>query len=144
MGEKNGFIWSCGRWRKGLQNTCDSAAQITHYFFLFFRGAAAPKRAIPSSFLRFLDNTLRRITLGKNPLGYWSARHRDLYLRNTQHSQQTDTYIHAPGWIRTQISAGERPQTYALDRAVTVTGICGDDTVNKYKNLKAQGHQMLI
>ena len=34
---------------------------------------------------------------------------------NTQHSQQTN--IHAP-----TISAGERPQTYALDRAATGTG----------------------
>jgi len=39
---------------------------------------------------------------------------------NTQHLQQT--IIHASGGIRTQISAGERPQTYALDRAATGTG----------------------
>ena len=39
---------------------------------------------------------------------------------NTQHSQQTN--IHAPGGIRTHISAGERPKTYALDRAATGTG----------------------
>jgi len=36
---------------------------------------------------------------------------------NTQHLQKTN--IHAAGRIRTQISAGERPQTYALDRAAT-------------------------
>jgi len=41
---------------------------------------------------------------------------------NTQHSQQTD--IHAPGWIwKHTISAGDRPQTYALDRATTGTGV---------------------
>ena len=40
---------------------------------------------------------------------------------NAQHSQQTD--IHAPVGFEPRISAGERPQTYALDRAATGTGI---------------------
>jgi len=40
---------------------------------------------------------------------------------NTQHSQQTD--IHAPVGFEPTISAGERPQTYALDRAATGTRI---------------------
>jgi hypothetical protein len=39
---------------------------------------------------------------------------------NTQHSQQTN--IHAPVGFEPIISAGERPQTYALDRAATGTG----------------------
>jgi hypothetical protein len=40
---------------------------------------------------------------------------------NTQHSHDTD--IHAPGGVRTQIPASERPQTHALDRAATRIGI---------------------
>ena len=39
---------------------------------------------------------------------------------NTQHSQQTN--IHAPVGFEPTISAGKRPQTYALDRAATGTG----------------------
>ena len=39
---------------------------------------------------------------------------------NTQHSQQTN--IHAPVGFEPTISAGERPLTYALDRAGTGTG----------------------
>ena len=39
---------------------------------------------------------------------------------DTQHSQQAD--IHAPGGIRTHVSASDRPQTYALDSAATGTG----------------------
>jgi len=39
---------------------------------------------------------------------------------NTHHSQQTD--FHAPVGFEPTISAGERPQTYALDRAATGTG----------------------
>jgi len=38
---------------------------------------------------------------------------------NTQHSQQTDS--HAPVGFETTISAGERPQIYALDREAIVT-----------------------
>ena len=39
---------------------------------------------------------------------------------NTQHSRQTN--IHAPVGFEPTISAGERPQNYALDRAATGTG----------------------
>jgi len=46
-----------------------------------------PKRVMASSFLRLLDHTQRRITVGRTPLDEWSARRRDLYLYNTQHSQ---------------------------------------------------------
>ena len=38
---------------------------------------------------------------------------------NTQHSQQIST---PPVWLEPTISAGERPQNYALDRAVNGTG----------------------
>ena len=38
---------------------------------------------------------------------------------NTQHSQQTSM---PPAGFEPTISAGERPQTYALDRAATGTG----------------------
>jgi len=40
---------------------------------------------------------------------------------NTQHSQETD--IHAPVGFEPTIPASERPQTHALDRAATGTGI---------------------
>jgi len=40
---------------------------------------------------------------------------------DTQHSQQTNT--HNPVGFEPTISAGERPQTYALDRVATGTGL---------------------
>jgi len=87
------------------------------YVYIFF----GPTWAMASSFFRFLEHTQRRITVGRNPLDEWSARCRDLYLTtHTQHSQQTN--IHAPVGLEPTISAGERPQTYALDRAATGTG----------------------
>ena len=47
-------------------------------------------------------------------MGEWSVRRRDLF------SQQTD--IHTPAGFEPTILAGERPQTYALDREATGTG----------------------
>ena len=60
---------------------------------------------------------LRHNALGRTPLDEWSARRKDLYLHNTQHSQQTD--IHTPAGFEPAIPACERPQTRTLDRAGT-------------------------
>ena len=88
------------------------------FFFLLWH--CDPMRVMASSFLRFLDHTQRRTTVGRTPLDERSARRRDLYLttRNT-HNEQTS--MPAVGFEPT-ISAGERPQTYALDRAATGNG----------------------
>jgi hypothetical protein len=50
---------------------------------------------------------------------------------STQHSQQTN--IHALAGFEPTISAGERPQTYALDRAFTGAGYC------VYRMVKVKG-----
>ena len=84
---------------------------------LFFFGATAPQWAMASSFTRFLDHTQRRTTVGRTPPDEWSARRRDLYLDNSQ-----QTGIMPPEGFEPTISAGERPKTYALDRAATGTG----------------------
>ena len=73
-----------------------------------------------SLFLRFLDHTQRRTTVGRTPLDERSARCRDLYLTtHNTHNRQTSM---TPVGFEPTISAGERPQTYALDRAATGTG----------------------
>ena len=72
-------------------------------------------------FLMFLDHTQRRPTVGRTPLDEWSACRRDLYLKtHNTHNRQTSM---PPVGFEPTISAGERPQTYALDRAATGTGI---------------------
>ena len=82
---------------------------------------AAQSRAMASSFLRFFrDRTQRHTTVGKTPLDEWSARRRDLYL--TAHNTQNKQTSMPPAGFEPTISAGERPQTYALDRAATGTG----------------------
>jgi hypothetical protein len=67
--------------------------------FFFFLWRCDPTRVTASSFLRFLDPTQRRTTVGRTPLDESSARRRHLYLttHNTLH-RQTSMPIH---WIRT-------------------------------------------
>jgi hypothetical protein len=62
---------------------------IKKLFFLLWR--CDPTRVMASSFLRFLDHTQRRTTVGRTPLDEWSAR------RNT-HNRQT---FMPPGGIQT-------------------------------------------
>jgi len=79
-----------------------------------------PQWVMASSFTRFLDPTQRHITLGRTPLDQWLARRRDLYLKtHNSHNRQTSTH---PVGFELTISAGERPQTYALKSAATGTG----------------------
>jgi hypothetical protein len=53
-----------------------------------------------SSYMRFLGHTQRRTTFGRTPLDDWSARRRDIHLiAHNTHKRQT--YVHAPGGIRT-------------------------------------------
>ena len=79
-----------------------------------------PTRVMAFSFLRLLDHTQRRTTVGRTPLDEWSARRRDLYLTtHNTHNRQTSM---PPVGFEPMISAGERPQTYALDCAATGTG----------------------
>ena len=52
---------------------------------------------------------------------------------NIQHSQQTNT--HTPVGFEPTISAGERPQTYALDRAATGPALIAVVTINCHVNL---------
>ena len=88
--------------------------------FVCFPWRCGPTRAMASSFLRFLDHTQRRITVGRTPLDEWAARRRDLYL--TTHNTHNRQISMPPVGFEPTISAGERPQTCTLDRAATGTG----------------------
>ena len=89
------------------------------FFFCLWR--CDPTRVMASSFLRFLDHTQRRTTVGRTPLDEWSARRRDLYV-TTHNTHNRQTSLPPVVGFEPMISAGERPQTYALDRAATGTG----------------------
>ena len=94
---------------------------ITYFTLFFFLWRCGPTRAMASSFLRFLDHTQWGITVRRTPLDEWSARRRDLYL--TTHNTHNRQLSMPPVGFEPTISAGERPQTYALDRAATGTGV---------------------
>ena len=90
------------------------------YLFLFL-WLCGPTRTMASLFLMFLDHTQRHTTVGRTPLDEWSARRRDLYLTTHNiHNRQTSM---PPVGFEPTVSAGERPQNYALDRAATGTGM---------------------
>jgi hypothetical protein len=104
-------------WRKphtAELNDLHSAPNII-FFFLWRCG---PARVVAPSFLKLLDHTQRRTTVGMTPLDKWSARRRDLYL--TTHNRQIFV---TPVGFETTIPAGEQRQTQALDRAATGTAI---------------------
>ena len=84
-------------------------------------------------FLMFLDHTQWRSTVGRAPLDEWSAHRRDLYLTtHNTHNRQTSM---PPVGFEPTISAGERPQTYAIDRAATGTG-----TVHIYYTISVRAY----
>ena len=87
----------------------------------YFYGACSPIAGYGLLILEvFRDHTQRHTTVGRTPLDKWSARRRDLYLTtHNTHNRQTSML---PAGFEPTVSAGERPQTYSLDRAATVTG----------------------
>jgi hypothetical protein len=86
---------------------------VMSFLFLLPLAFTTHLRVLASSFLRFRDHTQSHTTVGRTPLDEGSARRRDLYLTNTQHSQQTN--MHAPTGFEPAIPAGERLQTHALE-----------------------------
>jgi len=78
----------------------------------FHLSSFGPKRAMASTFLRFLEHIKRGITVGRTPLDEWSATLHD----NTHTSKPTTGF-------EPTISAWGRPQTYTFDRAATGAGL---------------------
>jgi len=83
----------------------------------FWHGSPQCGRA--SSFMRFPDHAQRITTVGTTPLDEWSVRRREPYL-TTHNTHNRQTSIPIVGFEPT-ISAGERSQNYAIDRAATGT-----------------------
>ena len=93
-----------------------TAFQVTNFVCFW---CDSPQWARATSFTKFLDHSQRRTTVGRAPLDGWSARRRDLYL--TTHNIYNRQTSMPPVVLEPTISAGERPQNYALDRAATET-----------------------
>jgi len=116
-------IYTLYDWKKILTSSNNQSINknFTVYsiaLFLILRNIPQWVRAF--QFTRFLSHRLRT-TGGRTPVDEWSGRRRDLYLKTYNiHNRQTTM---PPAGFEPTVSAGERPQTYALDRAATGTGI---------------------
>jgi len=97
--------------RKGINCTAITTFYTLCSLFLLF---------VTLSLMRFLDHTQRPTSIGRTPLDGWSACRRDLYV--TTHSSPNRMTAITPARFEPTISAGERPQTYALERATTGNG----------------------
>jgi hypothetical protein len=97
---------------------CNQAVAV--YWSFFSMGATAPSGPGPPHYRGFTI-TLRHVTLGRTPLGEWSARRSDLYLStHNTHKRHTSR---TPAGFEPTIPVSERPQTHALGRAATGIGI---------------------
>jgi hypothetical protein len=119
------YVWSYRQWSISLPSIthcCESFRYIYVYIIRhFFLWLCGPTRARASSFMRFLDHTQRRITVGRTPLDEWSTRRSDFYLA-THNTQNRQTSMSLAGF-EPAIQLGERPQTDAIDSAATGTGV---------------------
>jgi hypothetical protein len=97
--------------------TLDSSNKPSFSWSTSSHGATAPSGPGPPHYWGFTITLRQRNTLGRSPLDEWSARRRDLYLTtHNTHKRQTSM---TPAGFEPVISASERPQTHALDRAAT-------------------------
>jgi len=90
-------------------------------FFLFLTQQPPPTQwAMASTFLRFLDHTQRRITVGRTPLDESSDLRKELYLKkHSTHNRQTSMPLMG---FEPKLSAGQRPQTDYLEHTGSGTG----------------------
>ena len=97
-------------WQRSLQNSPLESSRVfvalvvNHSCFLWRCG---PTLAIASSFVRFLDHTQWRTTVGRTPLDEWSARRRELYL--TTHNTRNRKTSMPPVGFEPTFSVGELP-----------------------------------
>ena len=99
--------------------TSNSSRYIYIYSFVFF-WRDSPQWGRAFSLSKFLDHTQRRTTVGRTALDKLSARRIDLYLTtHNTHKRQTSM---PPVGFEPTVSAGNRQQTYTLDRAAPKTG----------------------
>ena len=103
---------------------------LTLNYCFFWR--SSPQWARASSFTSFSRSyTQQRTTASRTTLDEWSACLRELYL--TTHNTQKRQTSMPPVGIEPTIPASEQPQTHALDRAATRTGL---HLVNELKCMK--------
>jgi hypothetical protein len=111
-----------------VSKTCSRSSECNSFLF----GPTAPQLTRASLFTRVLDHTQRRTTVGRI---LWTSD--QLVAKTSSWQHTTDRHTCPPPLVgfEPKISAGERPQTYALDRAATGTGNECNSTV-EYKDFQ--------
>jgi hypothetical protein len=98
-------------------------------------------RAMVSSLNTLLDHTQRRTTFVRTLLDECSVRRRDFY--TTTHNNRNRQLSIPPAGFESAIPSGERPQSYALQRAAIEIGykkyILKDKDINKDTCRKCRG-----
>jgi hypothetical protein len=88
-------LLTCDMYMSDLRHIHDpvlSSLKVEGIRLLVFLWHCDPTRVMASSFLRFLNLTQRRTTVGRTPLDEWSARCRDLYLTtHNTHNKHPDS-----------------------------------------------------
>ena len=98
------------------------------YFGILFCFPLAQQSLAGQGFLIFEvspSHSFRHTTLGRTPLGEWSAQRSDFY--RATHNIRDDlcsreTIIHAPRGFRTRNPSKQAPQIHALDRSASGIG----------------------
>jgi hypothetical protein len=75
-------------------------------------------------FLMFLDHTQRRTTVGRTPLGEWSARRRDLYLTTHAAGEWPQAACLLRSWVH--IPPGTRIFVCCECRVLSGRGLCNE------------------
>jgi hypothetical protein len=101
------------------------------YIVLFFPAALRPNSGQDLLIVEVSarNSLIGHTTVGRTPLDERPASRRDLNL-TTHNTNNRQTFIPSARFEPT-ISAGERPQTYALDRAATGTGLSSNIRITK-------------
>jgi len=98
---------------------CNNENSTSYHRYTFCFRRESPQWVRASSFMKFSRSHTTTHHTPKDSSGRMISPTQRPLPDNIQHSQQTSM---PPMGIEPTISAGERPQTYALDRAATGTG----------------------
>ena len=115
-----GIVWKSNKVRLGYQLQFDEKNLLLRLGFSLL-WPYGPTRAMASSFMKFLNHTQWRAIFGRR---LWTSHQLVAGTSIWQHTTLTrDRHPCPPEGFEPIISAGEWPQTNALDRAASGTGV---------------------
>jgi hypothetical protein len=98
-----------------------SWVETSYFYLIFFLWRYGLTRAMNSFFMRFIDHTQQRTTLGRASLDAWLSRRTDFYL--TTHKIYNRHSSMSLAGFETRILTSDRPQTHAVYSSRAASGI---------------------